>query len=395
MATALSEYERERLQRIAENQARMNALGLVKQTSILGGMFKARKPTSNFNNKEKVRQVKPVKSFERTRTSARLQGHKPQYAPVDDPDTDKPEGYVHEYNKYGDRIEVSLNPDVTPEEKDKAKFKQLMERRCTSQGRGSVYDSEVGICCHFCRQKKLCGEPDCPRCERRNKSAECVGKTECSRCHSATGKFCRACLLIRYGEEMQDARANPEWLCPHCYELEHPEEHWICNSSICMTRRKMRPTGIAIFDAQARGFPSVGHWLQAQLKQQRSADVPPSPATPAPSAAAAPAPATPAPVTPARRAGGEVSLCADDMDTPLAARRASKRQRASKENVEESNARSGSPGDVGNSARRVATRSASKGSVGGGAKKTCKVSDIPALAERPQRGVAEQRRRAK
>jgi hypothetical protein len=30
---------------------------------------------------------------------------------------------VHEYNKYGDRIEVTLNPDVTPEEKDKAKFK--------------------------------------------------------------------------------------------------------------------------------------------------------------------------------------------------------------------------------------------------------------------------------
>lgn len=24
-----------------------------------------------------------------------------------------------------------------------------------------------------------------------------IGKTDCSRCHSATGKFCRACLLIR------------------------------------------------------------------------------------------------------------------------------------------------------------------------------------------------------
>jgi len=63
-----------------------------------------------------------------------------------------------------------------------------------------VYDSQVGICCHFCRQKKLCGEPNCPRCEKRSTSEECIGKTECSRCHSATGKFCRACLLIRYGE---------------------------------------------------------------------------------------------------------------------------------------------------------------------------------------------------
>jgi hypothetical protein len=34
-------------------------------------------------------------------------------------------GYVHEeheYNKNGNRIEVSLNPDVTPEEKDKQLF---------------------------------------------------------------------------------------------------------------------------------------------------------------------------------------------------------------------------------------------------------------------------------
>eukprot|EP00959_Pyramimonas_sp_CCMP1952_P150668 3153216-Pyramimonas_sp.AAC.1 len=126
MATALSAYEQERLQRIAENQARMtsvvsfcrmddgtaaidylmavrplhacgdvqrrserpaficqlslfyytyqlnkrhhpffvglmrgyvaDALGLMKQTSILGGMFKACKSTSNFNNKQKVRE---------------------------------------------------------------------------------------------------------------------------------------------------------------------------------------------------------------------------------------------------------------------------------------------------------------------------------------------------
>eukprot|EP00242_Pyramimonas_sp_CCMP2087_P003802 CAMPEP_0198211696 /NCGR_PEP_ID=MMETSP1445-20131203/25161_1 /TAXON_ID=36898 /ORGANISM="Pyramimonas sp., Strain CCMP2087" /LENGTH=284 /DNA_ID=CAMNT_0043886017 /DNA_START=139 /DNA_END=989 /DNA_ORIENTATION=+ len=273
MATTLSLYEQERLQRIKENQARMNALGLTKQTSILDMMFQARKPTSNFNNKDKVRQVKSSKSFERTRSSKRIQGHRPQYAPVDNPDSDKPEGYVHEeheYNKNGNRIEVSLNPDVTPEEKDKQLFQKLMGRRCTSQGRGSVYDSQVGICCHFCRQKKLCGEPNCPRCEKRSTSEECIGKTECSRCHSATGKFCRACLLIRYGEEMVAARATDNWLCPHCYEKDHPEEHWICNSSICLTRKKMRPTGIAIFDAQARGFPSVGHWLQAQLKDQHS-----------------------------------------------------------------------------------------------------------------------------
>jgi hypothetical protein len=58
------------------------------------------------------------------------------------------------------------------------------------------------------------------------------------------------------------------WLCPHCYEDEHPEEGWMCNSSICMKRRGYKPTGIAIYDAQQRGFPSVAHWLQAQLRKR-------------------------------------------------------------------------------------------------------------------------------
>jgi len=39
---------------------------------------------------------------------------------------------------------------------------------------------------------------------------------------------------------------------------------WICNSSICMTRRSMKPTGIAIFEAQQKGFPSVAHFVQVR-----------------------------------------------------------------------------------------------------------------------------------
>ena len=88
------------------------------------------------------------------------------------------------------------------------------------------------------------------------------------------------------------------WLCPHCYEEEHPDEvslscqsppalrglssagiqmapsvgastqGWICNSSICMTRRGLKPTGIAIYDAQQRGFPSVAHFVQASSSAQ-------------------------------------------------------------------------------------------------------------------------------
>eukprot|EP00955_Chlamydomonas_euryale_P051437 354869-Chlamydomonas_euryale.AAC.1 len=136
---------------------------------------------------------------------------------------------------------------------------QLQKIRCGSQGRGSLYDSAVGITCHFCRQKKLCGEEGCPRCSTRDASKECIGKTECSKCGTACGTFCRACLLIRYGQVLEDVReqmAAGTWLCPHCFEDEHPEDGIICNSSICMKRRGLRPTGIAIYEAHDRGFRS-------------------------------------------------------------------------------------------------------------------------------------------
>jgi len=265
-----------------------------------------------------------------------------------------------------------------------------------------------GITCHFCRQKKLCGEDGCPRCSRRSTTAECIGKSDCARCHSAMGRFCRACLLIRYGQTLevggwmgystrkllhcrgiahmdlplvaaarppaisasscrhppcrsqlstalststtgQSAQTSTEvpcyvdmistvimpqqhgcnclnlgcqqpglctllfmcsnncsvvllslrllqdvreqmaagtWLCPHCYEEEHPEEGWMCNSSICMKRRGFKPTGIAIYDAQQRGFPSVAHWLQAQLIKSNNTSKAPAAAAAAAAAAA-------------------------------------------------------------------------------------------------------------
>ncbi|GAX75213.1 hypothetical protein CEUSTIGMA_g2657.t1 [Chlamydomonas eustigma] len=77
------------------------------------------------------------------------------------------------------------------------------------------------------RQKKLCGEPDCLRCQSRNVDLECIGKSDCSRCHSANGRFCRACLLIKYGEKLDDVRRKMKagkWLCPHCYKEEHADE---------------------------------------------------------------------------------------------------------------------------------------------------------------------------
>ena len=154
-------------------------------------------------------------------------------------------------------------------------WEAALKQRCdSSKARGKLYDSEVGICCHFCRQKKLCGEPDCPRCSRRDPRAQCAGKSECSRCGGGRGRFYRACLELRYGQDLDEVReqmGRGEWLCPHCYEEEHPEEGWICNSSICMKRRGMAPTGIAIFRAKELGFKSVAHYVQADILQRRAA----------------------------------------------------------------------------------------------------------------------------
>eukprot|EP00249_Psilotum_nudum_P001700 c14335_g1_i1 orf=748-1053(-) len=96
----------------------------------------------------------------------------------------------------------------------------------------------------------------------------CLGKTDCSNCHSSSGVFCRACLKIRYGEDIENVRDNKKWLCPHCSEEKGLNPYWICNSSICLSRRKIPPTGIAIFKARELGFKSVAHYLADLLKKQ-------------------------------------------------------------------------------------------------------------------------------
>ncbi|GFR41692.1 hypothetical protein Agub_g2439, partial [Astrephomene gubernaculifera] len=156
-------------------------------------------------------------------------------------------------------------PDQLSEEQRAALEAQMC---CSSKSRGRAYDKSVGLTCHFCRQKMLCGEDGCPRCCNRDVSGTCIGKTECGRCGSATGNYCRACLMDRYGQQLEAVRADSSWLCPHCHEEEHGEwvQHgWFCNSSFCMKMRGLRPTGIAIHRARHQGFRSVAHLLQATV----------------------------------------------------------------------------------------------------------------------------------
>ncbi|KAL0053848.1 hypothetical protein WJX82_011725 [Trebouxia sp. C0006] len=252
---AVNEYEQQRLDRIAANQAKLDSIGVLQQKILLENSFCAVRQSATASKPPKVKGLTPA-----TRQSQRLQK-------VDAENV----GLVN----FPDDIELRQGKAMLSgcgKTGEAAAWLYSKERRCGQKGRGSIYDNVAGITCHFCRQKKLCGEEDCGHCSERDVDQVCIGKSECSRCESACGRFCRACLLVRYGLQLEAVReqmANATWLCPHCYEEDQPEEDWICNSSICMTKRGLKPTGIAIFEAQQQGFASVAHYVQAQLASRK------------------------------------------------------------------------------------------------------------------------------
>ena len=98
-----------------------------------------------------------------------------------------------------------------------------------------IYDPENGKTCHQCRQKTM-------------------GKrTWCSHCNTLHGVFCGDCLMMRYGEHVDEANANPDWKCPACRDL--------CNCSFCRTRKGYPPTGSMYRRAIREGYASVAHLL--------------------------------------------------------------------------------------------------------------------------------------
>ncbi|CAH9116425.1 unnamed protein product [Cuscuta epithymum] len=224
-------YEEIRKARILENQARMESLGIRKTMSELRCTI----PSKPKLDKRKL--IKSECSSSLLRRSNRLK-NKPA-------------------------VSIKLEDDEGYTARQPSSY--AVARGCSRMVRGSVHDPIYGISCHFCRQKKLCGEEECKRCNDFDMNQPCIGKTDCSLCHSGTGVFCRACLEIRYGEDMDEVRANKEWICPHCVEDKGINPYWICNSSFCLKKRRMAPTGIAIYKAREMGFKSVAHLLMHEL----------------------------------------------------------------------------------------------------------------------------------
>ncbi|CAA0811266.1 Unknown protein [Striga hermonthica] len=252
---SISNYEDLRKARISENQARLASLGLAKTISELRALTSS--PKSDESHVRKHRKVDH--SSTPLRRSARLGGKTP-------PPQEK-SGYLEGDDESDDENEKKGGKRGLQTHKISL---EALARRCESKSRGSLYHPVYGICCHFCRQKKLCGEEDCKRCGDLDMDQPCTGKTDCSNCHSSNGILCRACLKVRYGEELEEVRANKEWMCPHCIEVKGIKPYWICNSSLCLKKRKMVPTGIAIFRAREMGYKSVAHLLMDELQRTAS-----------------------------------------------------------------------------------------------------------------------------
>ncbi|XP_061988391.1 uncharacterized protein LOC133706855 isoform X1 [Rosa rugosa] len=268
-----SDYEDLRNARILQNQARLNSLGVHKTLSDLHSISSSAKPPKAHVRKH----CKKVYDLTSLRRSDRLKGTATTLATTTTPNNTSSRRSrltVTEVGGSGESEEGNKRrPANAPFVEVKGSEMQLVSseswaRRCDSKSRGSVYHSVFGICCHFCRQKKLCGEEDCKRCGTLDMDQPCIGKTDCSVCHSTNGVLCRGCLKVRYGEEMEEVRENKDWMCPHCIEEKGVRPYWICNSSFCMKKRKMAPTGIAIYRCQEMGYKSVAHLLMDELQRK-------------------------------------------------------------------------------------------------------------------------------
>ncbi|KAJ9141567.1 hypothetical protein P3X46_032090 [Hevea brasiliensis] len=283
------DYENLRNARILENQARLSSLGLQKTLSDLRSLTSSAKAEKGRTQKRKHdKKVYGTTDLRRSDRLKHIATNSSALKALPMRRSNRLRAESSELISSKKVVVVKGNTDYESEEESsdgekrpanapfvKIKGVNLLSlspeasaRRCHSKGRGSIYDPVFGICCHFCRQKKLCGEEDCKRCGTLDPDQPCIGKTDCSVCHSTNGVFCRACLKVRYGEEMEEVRENREWMCPHCIEERGIKPFWICNSSLCLKKRKMAPTGIAIFKAREMGYESVAHLLMEELKRR-------------------------------------------------------------------------------------------------------------------------------
>ena len=114
---------------------------------------------------------------------------------------------------------------------------------------GRVYDSRLGVTCHWCRQKTheahvSCTSPSCALPGSR-----------------LAVSFCGQCLKNRNGEDVFAARESGRWVCPRCRGSCGPGCASCCNCGPCRIAAGLKPTGPGIASAFAAGFGNVHDFL--------------------------------------------------------------------------------------------------------------------------------------
>ncbi|GAQ86298.1 hypothetical protein KFL_002810060 [Klebsormidium nitens] len=269
MAAPLTPYELERLTKMEANRQFLESLGVDDAVRKLDrAMSTSRVPRRNPGPR-KVAAPAPIRP---TRRSSRVGGKNVVvYKELSEQDVRLIDG--PEPKKGGRRkrasaeqpVRASYGPELYTDEHEDALGEcqeewVLFQDGYTEEGT-RVYDTVQGKTCHQCRQKTL-------------------GKrTWCNGCESLNGQFCGDCLYMRYGENILEVNANPEWNCPSCRDL--------CNCSICRNRKGWGPTGQLYRTALDQGYKSVAHYLVATRRA-----LPTTPSALKPSAVAPPVAST-------------------------------------------------------------------------------------------------------
>ncbi|KAK1402605.1 Cell division cycle-associated 7-like protein [Heracleum sosnowskyi] len=232
-----NEYEKMRQQRIKENKARMEQMGILELSKNLSGESQK----APHVKKQRVCQKKIEALPDSTRRSSRLNTMvRVNYA-------EKAHSPI-KGGKAARNLEIHIiqgsEPEIYTAEHEKllgdCKTKWALYVDGYDKNGKRIYDPVEGKGCHQCRQKTL------------------GRRTQCSSCKIGLGQFCGDCLFMRYGENVIEVNKNPSWICPVC--------RGICNCSRCRLSKGWKPTGSIYKKVKHLGFKSVAHYLiQSQL----------------------------------------------------------------------------------------------------------------------------------
>ncbi|KAL6637710.1 hypothetical protein ACP70R_025282 [Stipagrostis hirtigluma subsp. patula] len=253
-----TDYESLREARISENKARMEMLGLRRAKKELADMISASTPARRpWTHKQYA--IGPP------RRSPRLNKQPVQHKAL--PLAGCLGKVIAMPVEGSEKLEKNAAAVV-----DEEMVPAPQESRCDDEVSGAVGDRVLGIICQFCRHSKSCGEEDCKRCEEGDLNQPCIGKKDCSSCHSSNALMCHACLKVRYGEvlaEIGEVMKNTNWMCSHCIEVKVSTDSGHA-TVLHLLEEKIEATGPSInyHDAREQVYQSVVHLLVDSLKRQ-------------------------------------------------------------------------------------------------------------------------------